>query len=125
MATVVVVDDETDLRLLLGIALRRHGFDVVAEAVDGEDGLATVESLRPPVPDVVVLDNRMPGMSGVELAAVLRDRRPEVMVVLFSAFLDRETEAAAAEAGVTMCVGKDRLTDLPEILAGLLAEHAA
>lgn len=123
MPTVVLVDDDADMRLLLGLALRRHGFEVVAEAIDGPTGLRAVAELEPPQPDVVVLDNRMPGRSGVEVARDLLVQRPDLPVVLFSAFLDEEAEAAAREAGVLACVAKNDLNELPGILEELLAQR--
>lgn len=125
MPTVVIVDDEQDMRLLLGLALRRRGFDVVGEAVDGIEGLEVVNRLPPPEPDVVVLDNRMPRRSGVELAALLRAERPQLPVVLFSAFLDEATIEQAEAAGIAMCVAKDRMDELPGLLEELLDQDAA
>lgn len=121
MPTVVVVDDEEDMRFLVGMALRRHGFEVVAEAADGVDGFDAVTQLDESMPDVLVLDNRMPGRTGVELAAEIRRLRPALPIVLFSAFLDRDTEARAMEAGVTRCVSKDRIQQLGQVLDEVLA----
>lgn len=121
MPTVVVVDDEIDMRMLVRMALERGGFEVVAEAADGTSGLDVVIAADPPAPDVILLDNRMPGVTGVQLAAECRRARPEVPVVLFSAHLDEDTRTAAAEAGVVQCVSKTDLRRLPVILRQVLA----
>lgn len=123
MTTVVVIDDDTDMRVLIRIVLENMGseFVVAAEAVDGPSGLASVSEVLPPDPDVVLLDNRMPGMTGVEVAEKLREARPEVPVVLFSSHLDGPTEAAAAAAGVVRCVSKDEVAELPAILREVVA----
>src|SRR5579859_6562919 len=61
--TVVLVDDEQLIRGALSLALRSGGLDVVGEAANGEDAVAMVVDLRP---DVVLMDLRLPGISGVE-----------------------------------------------------------
>lgn len=127
MTTVVVIDDDVDMRLLVRIVLEGVGeeFRIAAEAVDGPSGLESVAAVLPPDPDVVLLDNRMPGLSGVEVAAHLRAARPEVPIVLFSAFLDAPTEQAATAAGVVRCVSKDQVSDLPAILREVVGAEQA
>lgn len=66
--SVVVADDDVDLRMLVEIKLRQSGFEV--HAVDnGVDALAAIRGLRP---DLAVLDVTMPGMSGPEVLAAVR-----------------------------------------------------
>jgi len=63
--SVLVADDDADLRLLLRMTLERAGFEVVEEAIDGADALDAVVRLSPPpIPTVMVLDNQMPGLTG-------------------------------------------------------------
>jgi CheY-like chemotaxis protein len=127
VTTVIVIDDDTDMRLLVRVVLEAVGseFEVAAEAVDGPSGLDSVTAVLPPDPDVVLLDNRMPGLTGVEVAERLRVARPDVPVVLFSAHLDASTEEAAAAAGVVRCVSKDHVSELPAILRSVVAEAAS
>jgi DNA-binding response OmpR family regulator len=68
MASILIVDDDADIRELLVYKLRHAGFEVHAEA-DGETGLAAVRELHP---DVVVLDWMMPRMTGPEVCAAMR-----------------------------------------------------
>lgn len=127
MPTVVVVDDAADMRFLIRMVLEGAPDDwkVVAEAADGEAGLDLAISLAPEFPDVFLLDNRMPRMSGIELAAKVREENPDKTVVLFSSHLDDATVAEATAAGVDLCIGKQDLHDLPGILKELLAPGAA
>jgi two-component system, OmpR family, phosphate regulon response regulator PhoB len=68
MAHVLVVDDDPDIRSLIAETLVRRNHTIV-QAADGPTGLAAA---REHLPDVILLDWMMPGMSGVELCAVLR-----------------------------------------------------
>ena len=118
--SVLIADDEEDLRALVRVLLTRAGFDVVAEAIDGEEALEEVARLEPPpIPTVLVLDNRMPGLSGLEVAALVRERVPSQRIVLFSAFLDREVEEQAKSVGIRACVSKTHIASLPEIVAAV------
>ena len=85
MPTVLIVDDEVDMRLIVRLALEsgKRGIEVVAEAVDGDDALTVFESLdHPGVPAVVILDNRMPGRSGIEVAELIRQSEPNQRIIL-------------------------------------------
>ena len=67
---VLIVDDEKNMRWVLGQALSGEGFEV-AEAADGKEALAAVAE---PEPDVMVLDHRMPGTDGMEVLRTLRSK---------------------------------------------------
>jgi two-component system, OmpR family, KDP operon response regulator KdpE len=66
--TVVVIDDESQIRRLVCIGLGRHGYQVT-EAPNGEEGLLTVAQNRP---DVVVLDLGLPDIGGIEVLQMIR-----------------------------------------------------
>ena len=91
----LVVEDEEMVRGLTVRFLRRSGYEVV-EAHDGEQALAAIDV--GPAFDLVVTDVVMPGMSGTELADRIRERRPNVAVVLVSGYtaetLDIEAQLA-------------------------------
>jgi DNA-binding response OmpR family regulator len=82
-ARIVVVDDEPDIRRLICFTLRRRGYDVVEDAA-GDTGL---ETIRHVMPDLVVLDVMLPGLSGVQVAAALRsdEATAHIPVLLVSA----------------------------------------
>lgn len=122
--TVLIVDDEIDMRLLVRVVLEsaKRGVEVVGEAVDGPDALEAFESLSPPeIPDVVILDNRMPGRSGIEVAEEMLTKEPRQHIVLFSGFLTPDLEARAQELGVRACVSKSDYERLPELVLGLVS----
>jgi DNA-binding NtrC family response regulator len=93
--TILIVDDEPDLRWLLRGLFEEAGYQVV-EAADGEAALriATTEPL-----DVVLSDVRMPKLAGTELLRRLQRQAPEVPVVLLSAVEDIATAVRAIQDG--------------------------
>ena len=121
--SVFVVDDEPDMRLLARAFLQRDGFNVVEEAEDGTQALERFHELNPPpIPSVVLLDNRMPGLTGLQVAAQMLAEQPGQVVVLFSAHLDPEVEAEARAIGIAACVSKMEASRLPAIIRRVLQQ---
>ncbi|MGZ4445600.1 MAG: response regulator [Nocardioides sp.] len=100
---VVIVDDTPDLRELLRLALTRGGFDVVAEAGDGKEGIEVVRQLRP---DVVLLDLAMPVMDGLEALPSMRRLLPHAKIIVLSGFGATQMSARAVAAGADGYVQK-------------------
>lgn len=100
---VLVVDDTDHVRRMLDTMLSMDGFEVVGTAGDGPTAITEADALDP---HVVVIDYMMPGMDGLECARQIRDRRPDQLVIIYTAFIDAAVEQAAADAGVALCVGK-------------------
>ncbi len=96
--TVLVVDDTEDIRTMIRIALGRAGFDVVAEAADGEDAIVAAGEHRP---DLVLLDLHMPGLGGIEALPRLLHASPRSRVVVFSAMAATRMLEAALDAGAS------------------------
>jgi CheY-like chemotaxis protein len=119
----LIVDDELDMRVLVRVVIEmaNEGLSVIGEASDGIEALRVWRDLDgPPEPDVVILDNRMPGMSGLEAAQQILSERPQQIIVLYSAFLDDTVRAQAAELGITTCVSKGELESLPGLIRELI-----
>jgi CheY-like chemotaxis protein len=89
----LVVDDDVSVSKLLRAIFDCDGWDV-ANAASGEECLRMV---RADPPDVIVLDNMMPGLTGVETARQLRRDGFDKPIVLFSAYVDPDLESAARE----------------------------
>ena len=92
----VVVDDVDDMRQLLRLLLEREGhFTVVAEAENGQSGVAAVLAHRP---DLVLLDITMPVMDGVQALKLIRSQVPSAVVVMLSSWATSSREARACTA---------------------------
>ena len=104
---VLIVDDHPTFRRLAAVLLASGGYEVVGEAVDGEDALRQVERCRP---DLVLLDVLLPGMNGFVVARRLAERGDGPRVVLVSS-ADRSQFTAALD-GAPVCgfLGKHELT---------------
>ena len=92
---ILVVDDEPLKRITLQIELSEQGYEVY-EAADGLTARRIFESK--PI-DVVVTDVRMPGMNGLDLLAYLKQTRPEVEVILMTAYATVDTAVLAIKRG--------------------------
>ncbi len=99
---VVVAEDESLIRIDIVETLEDNGFEVIAEAADGEKAVALVEELRP---DLVVMDVKMPLLDGISAAEII-NRKKLAPVVLLTAFSQRELVERAAEAGALAYVVK-------------------
>lgn len=115
MTRALIVDDEEDMRFLVRAVIEaaNHGLAVAGEAADGPEAL---ERWRAEQPEVVVLDQRMPGMTGLEVAAEILRERPDQAIILFSAYLDPDVAAQAADLGVGLCLAKSDYGRIPEAL---------
>jgi two-component system response regulator AtoC len=113
---ILIVDDDESIRRMLSAVLAREGFQTVT-AQDGEQGLALFRSHSP---DIVLMDIRMPGLSGIEAMSAMLELRPGAAVILMTAYADLETAVQAIKNGVFDFVIKP--FDLAEI--GLLINRA-
>jgi DNA-binding NarL/FixJ family response regulator len=100
---VLVVDDTDHLRTMLVHLLDLDGFDVVGEAADMRSAVEAAVTLKP---DVVIMDLKLPDGDGIIATGLIRKRRPEQQVILYTAYLDPALEPVAREMGVTICLEK-------------------
>jgi len=118
---VLTVDDQA---LFRGIAREvidaTPGFELAGEAASGEEALTAVDDLAP---QLVLLDVRMPGMNGVDVARVLAARHPETVVVLISIGESVDVPSAAQLTGTVPFVRKRDFG--PALLRRLWATHGS
>jgi two-component system, response regulator PdtaR len=99
---VIVAEDEALIRMDLVELLTEEGYQVIAEAGDGEEALALARKLTP---DLVVMDVKMPKMDGISAAAIIAEERI-APVVMLTAFSQRELVERARDAGAMAYVVK-------------------
>ncbi len=118
---ILIVDDEAGLRTSLAANLELEGY-VVAEAADG---LQAIDMVRETPFDLVISDVRMPGMNGVQVFREIRRIRPELPVVLMTAFALEGLLSEALGEGVYALVHKPfAVDDLIALTARALADPA-
>jgi DNA-binding NarL/FixJ family response regulator len=100
---VLLVDDNDALREALAEALDDRGIVVVGQAIDGREGCEAAVELEP---DVVVMDIRMPDMSGPDATVWLGKRCPGIRVVGLTAYDDEALREAMERAGATAVLVK-------------------
>jgi len=84
LAGIMVVDDEPTIQQLLKIIIEDMGHSVLAQSLNGDSALRTYRSMRTK-PDVMIIDHRMPIMSGLELATQILKENPSQRVLFITA----------------------------------------
>lgn len=99
---ILLVDDVQDILDVLGILLEMDGYDVTY-ATSYRDGLAFAEK---EAFDLVITDWRMPGMTGLHLLEMIKDIKPNLPVIVMSAYMSHELERELARRGVDGVIQK-------------------
>lgn len=94
--SVVVVDDDDDLRDILRIALESRGFRILS---DTSDAMTALEVVREGQPDIILLDLAMPDVTGLEVLPLLLEQSPRSKIVICSAISATHMTEAALDAG--------------------------
>ncbi|MBW3658397.1 MAG: response regulator [Actinobacteria bacterium] len=119
--TVLLVEDEPDVRLVVAMLLRRAGLTVL-QAGDGREAIEVLEAERDAV-DVVLLDVLMPVMTGPEALPVLRELVPDLPVVFYSGY-DRGEVAPLLSEDPPYTSFLSKPADQDTLLAELDRAHA-
>ena len=120
---ILIVDDEIGALTLIGIMLERGGFEVIKARNAGEALMLLDET----TPDLIILDVMMPGMDGIELCAVIRERAPTVQtpIPILSARGDAEIIIRGMEASANDYIPKPILHhDLVSKVRSMLGQTA-
>ncbi|MGM1017210.1 MAG: response regulator [Actinomycetota bacterium] len=117
MIRILVADDHPVVRSgIVGLLALDEGLEVVGEAQDGIEAVALAQRLRP---DVVLMDLRMPGMSGAEATAAIIDAAPDIRVLVLTTYESDDDILGAIEAGASGYLLK--ASPHQEIVAGVRA----
>jgi DNA-binding NarL/FixJ family response regulator len=96
---IMLVDDHDVVRMGLRALLERQpGFAIVGEAADGDEAVRAAAQVKP---DIVIMDIRLPTMSGVEACREIRDERPETRVIMLTSYADDEAVYGSIIAGAS------------------------
>jgi len=105
MIRLLIIDDHEMVREgLKAMLLAEPDFSIVGDAANAEQALALIDRLRP---DVVLLDVRLPGMSGVEICRTVTEKYPESAVIILTTFTDEHLVAQCIQAGARGFIVKD------------------
>jgi two-component system, cell cycle response regulator DivK len=104
MTTVLLVDDQFELRAIHGTYLREHGFQVVTAA----DGAKALEQARSSHPDIILLDHSLPHVSGLDVARELQNdpRTASIPIVMITAHAYGAVGRKARDAGCVSFLAK-------------------
>ncbi|MBI4830346.1 MAG: sigma-54-dependent Fis family transcriptional regulator, partial [Candidatus Lindowbacteria bacterium] len=111
MSSILIVDDDSQLRQSFDRLLTEEGYEV-RTAATGEAG---IEAVKEKTPDLVIMDVRMPGMSGLEAFRTMRQIEPKLPVVIMTAFGTTDTAIEATKLGAFDYVLKP--FEIPDILS--------
>lgn len=102
----LVVDDEMGMRLSVERALRHYSthladiqHDVNFRVSQAETGEAALELIEADQPDIILLDYKLPGISGLDVLTVLKERKKDILVVMITAYASLETAVQATKSG--------------------------
>jgi DNA-binding response OmpR family regulator len=98
--SVIVADDDADIRTLIAIAIERSGLELIDELSEGDSAWEAIEAFKP---DMVVLDVAMPGKTGLEITRLIRADASVsgIPVILLSAGVGDDSREAGLAAGAT------------------------
>jgi DNA-binding NarL/FixJ family response regulator len=96
--TIVIAEDEQDLREALQGMLEVHGFNVVAVATTGTEAVSLAAALNP---ELVLMDYRMPELDGVTATESIKARNPDTQIVMFTAFDEGSLSLEATRVGAS------------------------
>src|SRR5689334_22879559 len=105
MIRLFVIDDHEMVREGLKAMLKAEpDFEIVGDAANAEQAFEQVDRLRP---DVILLDVRLPGMSGIEICRSVTERYPEIAVIIVTTYTDETLIAQCIQAGARGFIVKD------------------
>jgi two-component system NtrC family response regulator len=94
-STILIIDDDTSLRRVLEYNLQEAGY-AVGTAASGEEGLSLFDEVSPAL---VITDMKMPGMDGMQVLKAVKERSPEALVIMITAFGTVDIAVEAMKAG--------------------------
>lgn len=111
---ILLVDDEAHIRKFVGLVLKTLGEPTIIEAGNGQEGVRLFTAEQP---DLILLDVNMPIMDGVQTLEALTKLNPDIIVIMLTSLVNRQTVEDCLRLGATGYIRKD--TPRPELTAEL------
>ena len=92
---ILIVDDQFGIRILLNEVLQKEGYETFQAA----NGLQALEILNDHVPDLVLLDMKIPGMDGIEILKRMKVLQPDIKVIIMTAYGELDMIQEAMDLG--------------------------
>lgn len=119
---ILIVDDQKGVRRLLEELFKKEGWEVRI-AGDGQEAIDKVEEM---VPDLILMDVKMPVMNGLEATHEIIARNPGIPIIMMTAYGEIEVVKQALEAGVKRCISKPfDIMVLRDLVEKLMIEMAS
>jgi len=99
---ILIVDDQKGVRRLLEELFKKEGWDVKV-ASDGQEAISLVKEK---LPDIILMDVKMPNMNGLEASQVILQAHSQIPIIMMTAYGEIEVVMKALEAGVRKCITK-------------------
>ncbi|HOQ08552.1 MAG TPA: response regulator [Syntrophomonadaceae bacterium] len=99
---ILIVDDQKGVRRLLEELFKKEGWSVYIAA----DGLEAISMVKEAIPDIVLMDMKMPNMNGLESSAVILKEFPDMIIIMMTAYGEMDVVKKALEVGVKRCITK-------------------
>jgi DNA-binding NarL/FixJ family response regulator len=118
---VLIADDSSSVRDVIRTFLRDHeDIEICGEAVDGLEALEKAQRLKP---DLVLLDLVMPEINGAEVASILKNKMPNLRIILFTMYSERIGKFLSSAIGVDAVLSKpDGMTNIVDSINSLFAD---
>jgi two-component system vancomycin resistance associated response regulator VraR len=118
---VLIADDSSSVRDVIRTFLRDHkDIEICGEAADGLETLEKAQRLKP---DLVLLDLVMPEINGAEVASILKNKMPNIRIILFTMYTERIGKFLSSAIGVDAVLSKpDGMTNIVESINSLFAD---
>lgn len=100
--SILIVDDQKGVRRLLEELFKREGWDVYAAS----DGMEAIAQLDQYLPDILLIDMKMPNMNGLEASQIILKKHQNLPVIMMTAYGEMEVVKQALDAGVRRCITK-------------------
>ena len=115
---VLIVDDQYGIRILLNEVLQKEGYDTYQAA----NGLQALEVVQENVPDIILLDMKIPGMDGIEILKRVKALYPDMKVIIMTAYGELDMIQEAMDLGAITHFAKPfDIVDIREAVKKYLA----